>query len=249
MTLAEMERQATVLDSEGVVDRPRVEDYYDPLADVMELARREARWQKPRTARLLREGVPLAKGTEFYQDTRPPHSTAYSQITLSTTSLMLWAATKETETTKFDWWPGKRMLIVVMGKMTTAVTPGNLTIELRYGTTDNAGSILATSGAMALIASQTNAPFKAEFRVLCTATGPTATSGSLLGYFSFDFPVALITAANQAAGGAGISPITAPAPTASLDLNSTSALNVQLKRSGSTAETAIALSVDFVHLN
>lgn len=236
MSLAEMERQATILG-------------YDPMDDIMELTRREARWQKPRLAQLIREGVPMAKGTEFYQDTRPPHSITYSTITLSSTSLMLWTASKETPTTVVDWWPGKRMLLICTGKITTAATPGNLTIELRYGTADNAGTILATSGAMALVASQTNAPFRIECRLLCTATGPTSTSGSIFGMGQFDCATAVITAANQQAGGGGYFPITAPAATGSLDLNSTSAINLQMKRSGSTAETFTPLQVEFVHLN
>lgn len=236
------ERQATLLDTPG---RSEAEKW----ADIDELIRREAPWQKPREVR-ARYGDPdraaelMNLGGPWYQDTRAPHPAAdFSTVTLSTTSLQLWPSSVWTPTFATDWWAGKLFYLRCFGKITTAATPGNLTIELRYGTADNAGTILATSAAQTLVASQTNISWRCEFRIRCTATGPTTTSGALKATGVFECNTAVIAA------GQAIIPATAPATVASLDLTSTQALNLQFKRSGSTAEVATVTDLELVAQN
>jgi hypothetical protein len=56
------------------------------------------------------------------------------------------------------WQIGKKWHIRMFGKATTAATPGNLTVEIRHQTGatvgDAGGTILATSGAVAMAANE-----------------------------------------------------------------------------------------------
>lgn len=229
------ERQATLL---------RQPDEYDALDDIRELAALEAADWKRDVNRLRRRGELVGAGTQWYQDTRPPHAIAdFPTITLTATSLMMWAAATFSPTVKEDWFPGKILHVRCFGKITTAVTPGNLTVEIRYGTADNAGTILATSAALTLIASQTNISWRCEFYVRCRAIGPTATSGILNASGIFECNPAVI------AVGQAMIPASGPAQVTNLDLNSASGINLQLKRSGSTVETAAVTDMIFAHLN
>lgn len=213
------------------------------LRDIGELARREAPGWKPRQARMRASCAPQAAGDQWYHDTKPPFaSDDHPTITLAATSLMLWPAATYSPTYAKDWWPGKRMHIRCFGKITTAATPGNLTVELRYGTADNAGTILCTSAALTLIASQTNISWSAEFYIKCADVAPTA-AGSLLATGTLEIGAAVVAA------GQALLPASAPAATGSLDLNVTSGLNVQMKRSGSTAETVAVVDMLLTHLN
>lgn len=235
MTLADMKRLATPVGD------------YEPMVDIEELIRREAKMQKPAMVRARfgnSEEPYFNLGGPWYQDTRAPHPAAdFSTVTLSTTSLQLWPSSVWTPTFAADWWAGKLFYLRVYGKMTTGTTPNSLTIELRYGTADNAGTILATSALQTLVASQTNISWRAEFRIRCTATGPTATSGAIKATGVFECNTALIAA------GQAMIPASAPATVGSLDLTTTSAINLQFKRSGSTAETATVTDLEFVANN
>jgi hypothetical protein len=187
-------------------------------------------------------------GTQWIQDTRPPFGADdFPTITLLTTSLMLLPSAIWSPTYATDWYTGKRFQLDLWGRMTTAATPGNLTIEVRYGTTDAGGTILATSAAVALTASKTAISWQMTVMVRCrdinTTTG---TNGSLfcMGAFQSDQVALLIPAANN--------PMLLPAATAAttaVDLTTTSGINVQMKRSGSTAETVIVHDYAFTALN
>lgn len=170
----------------------------------------------------------------FYRDARPPHTVVdFPAITLSTTSLMLWPSGGSPSATGAGyWWNGKKMKLTLFGKMTTAATPGNLTIEIRYGTTDNAGTILATSAATALTASKTNISWKMEAQVTSREGVNSAADLFAWGTFISDNTGLLIAAAAN--------PLLIPASAAvvaSVDTTVASAINIQMKRSGSTAET------------
>jgi len=184
----------------------------------------------------------------FYQDSRLPFQTAdFPQITLSTTSLMLWPAGGSSSATGAGYWtPGKKMRIRMFGKMTTAATPGNLTIEIRYGTTDAGGTILATSAATALAANKTNISWWSEC-VVQSRDDVMGTSKALFafGYFFYDGAGGLFTTTSQ-------NPLVLPASAAAavnVDLTAANAINVQMKRSGSTAETVTVQELSVVAEN
>lgn len=170
----------------------------------------------------------------FYRDSKAPFNIAdFTAITLSTTSLMLWPSAGSPSATPAGYWSAnKKMKITVFGKMTTALTPGNLTAEIRYGTTDNGGTILQTSPAVALTASKTNISF--VFEAYVTSRAGISASGSLFAWGRFipDQAGLLIPAANN--------PMIIPASAAAavtVDTTVASGINIQFKRSGSTAET------------
>lgn len=170
----------------------------------------------------------------FYRDAKAPFNIAdFGAITLSTTSLMLWPSGGSPSATPAGYWtPGKTMKITIQGKITTAATPGNITIEIRYGTADNAGTILATSAAVALGATKTNISFKLEVYVRARASISSAAGLYAWGIFQPDNVAVVIPAANN--------PMLIPASAnaaVNVDTTAASAINIQIKRSGSTAET------------
>lgn len=240
--LDRMRRQAVLLDQPA--PGSTVVPLGDPglLAEVRELAQHHAPDWKPRMARMMAAGVPQAAGGKYYQDTRAPLPSAdMATITLSTTSLMLWPANVWTPTYPSDWEVGKLFHLRCFGKITTAATPGNLTIEIRYGTTDNGGTILATSAALTLVVSQTNISWRCEFYVQCRAVG-SGTNGSLFATGVFECNTAVIAA------GQALLPASAAAATG-VDTTATSGINLQFKRSGSTVETATAQHPIFAALS
>jgi hypothetical protein len=123
----------------------------------------------------------------------------------------------------------------MFGQATTGATPGNLTIELRAqnGTvTDAGGTILATSGAVAMGANKTNASWYMEFTIEARAQIGTAAAMMAKGWFMTDPTTALIASTVNPI----FIPTTGPATT-NIDTTLSQTINVQWKRSGSTAET------------
>jgi hypothetical protein len=172
----------------------------------------------------------------FYHETRAPFTDTadFATITLSTTSLMLWPSAGSRSATIAGYWQiGKKMNLHLFGKMTTAATPGNLTIEVRYGTADNAGTILATSAATALAATKTNISWWMDVSVEARANVGAASGLFAFGRFMYDGAGGLFTTTSQ-------NPLLLPASAAAsvnVDTTVASAINVQMKRSGSTVET------------
>jgi hypothetical protein len=180
----------------------------------------------------------------FFQDTKTPFITADdASVTLSTTSLLLHTIQYTSLPANYFSMPGKMLQLWMLGRMTTAATPGNITVELRFGTASNAGTILATTAAIAAGASKTNITWVANFFVRCRAIGAT---GSLFGWgwFAPEPSSVVFPAANNPA----FAPATAPAAT-TVDTTAASGINVQMKRSGSTAETAQVHDLVFAALN
>jgi hypothetical protein len=180
----------------------------------------------------------------FYRDMRMPHLVADDgSVSLSTTSLLIHSM-QYTSLPANYFTVGKKLKLSLFGRFTTAATPGNLTVELRFGTTSNAGTILATSAAVALTASKTNISWYGEWNIHCRAVGA---SGSLFawGQTYFEPSSAIITTSTN---NPLIQPITAPAAVA-VDTTAASGLNVQMKRSGSTAETVQVHDLMFEALN
>ena len=178
----------------------------------------------------------------FYNDLREPHFAAdLSAVTLSTTDKALYAA-KDFPVLGGNYFGriGKKLLIRAFGKITTAVTPGNGTIDVYWGTgADANGTLLASSAAMTLIASQTNLSWEIIFRARCTALG---TSGALEVTGGWEFNAAVVAAQN------GLIPASAAAPV-TVDLTAANIISLQYKRSGSTAETMTVQDLEVVALD
>jgi hypothetical protein len=93
------------------------------------------------------------------------------------------------------WWVGKLIRIRMFGRLTTGTTPGTLTWDIYWGSGAAAiGTLLASSAAITLSASQTNLAWELELFVRCRALGASA-AGSLLclGMFSANVGVVAST--------------------------------------------------------
>jgi hypothetical protein len=167
----------------------------------------------------------------FYWDTREPFISAdIAAVTLAATNKALYPASNFPALGgQYFSRPGKRMRIEMFGRITTALTPGNLTIGLYYGTgADANGVLLASSAAQTLIASQTNIAWRMQFDIHCRSIGST---GTLFVCGRCTFGTAVIAA------GAFLLPATAPVVSGACDLTAANIISVQALRSGSTAET------------
>jgi len=192
----------------------------------------------------------MAGETQNYHETRNPitQTADYSQVTLSTTSKSIMSVTADLPGSPLQvpvqgyWQIGKKWHIRLFGKATTGTTPGNLTIEVRYQTgtavTDAGGTILATSGAVAMGASKTNASWFMDVTIESRAQIGTASGLFAKGYFITDPTTGLVAST--------ATPIFIPTTAAAavnVDTTLASYINVQWKRSGSTAETVTVQDV------
>lgn len=181
----------------------------------------------------------------FYRDTREPFMVSDLAVaTLSTTDVALYTPSAFPVLGGQYWArPGKKLHIRLFGKMTTGTTPGNLTIDVYYGSGANAtGTILASSAAVALSASQTNLSWSLEIWVRCITIGST---GTLYVTGEFYANVGLIASTLQPM----MIPASAAAASGSIDLTTANIISVQAKRSGSTAETMTVQDMQVEALN
>lgn len=166
----------------------------------------------------------------FYMDTLPPWLVAdISAVTLATTAKALYPASSfPILGSGFFKYAGKALLIRMFGRITTAATPGNGSWDIYWGTgADANGTIIVSSAAEALTASQTNISWYMEALIRCRSTGTTGTCFGT-GYAIFGEAVKAVRQ---------MIPASAPAVSGSLDLNAANIVSVQFKRSGNTAET------------
>lgn len=229
-----MQARATLLDE--------LPNGRERLADVLELTRREQADWKPRLATTLFRGDPQAADGIFYVDTRPPWIVAAeTAITLLTTDKLAYPGSRTALPAGYFAFPGKAVRLTLYGSITTVLTPGNIGVELYYGTTDAGGTLLASSAALALVASQTTVPFRIEAYCRARTVGPT---GSLIPFCICKFGIAVIASPNDHFI------VPAGAPTAvTVDTTAASGFNIQIKRSGSTAETVTTHDLVFEALN
>jgi hypothetical protein len=181
----------------------------------------------------------------FYQDTREPHiTTDVTAVTLASAMKALYpVANFPPLGGNYFARPGKKLHIVLFGRMTTAATPGNLTVAVLYGTgADANGVTICTSAAIALIASQTNLSWILDVMIHCRTIGAT---GTLFGCGIFQCNPAVIASTAQPV----MIPASAPAVSGSCDLTAANILSVQASRSGSTAETMQVHDIKVVALN
>jgi len=181
----------------------------------------------------------------YYNDARPPWTAAdIASVTLSTTDLALYPVSNfPVLGGNYFNYVGKKLKIRLFGRITTAVTPGNGTWDVYYGSGGNAaGTIIASSAAFALTASQTNLSWCCEVNVHCRSTG---SAGTLFCTGWSLFNVAVVASTVQPI----LIPASAPVVSAGIDLTAANIISVQFKRSGSTAETMQVHDMDVIALN
>lgn len=182
---------------------------------------------------------------QFYHDTREPFmSVPPSAVTLSSTDKGLYPLAAF-PTLGGQYWarPGKKLAIRAFGKITTGATPGNGTWDIYYGSgADATGTIIGSSGTLALSASQTNVSWMLQLWITCITTG---SSGSLLCNGLATMNVGVLASTLQPM----LIPATANAAVGSLDLTAANIISVQFKRSGSTAETMTVTDMEVSSLN
>lgn len=168
----------------------------------------------------------------FYVDTRAPHISAdVTAVTLATTDkAMVPVANLPILGSNYFSFVGKFVRIRMFGRITTGATPGNMTMDIYWGSgADANGTIIGSSATVALTASQTNLSWETEFIVRCRALGA---SGSLMCHGMFNANVGVIASTLQ--------PVMMPASAlaaVTVDLTAANVISPQFKRSGSTAET------------
>ena len=166
----------------------------------------------------------------YYLDHRAPFLVAdVAAVTLASADKALYpAAAYPTLGSNYFGFGGKAQHIVLFGKITTAATPGNLTIDVYWGSgADANGTIIASSAAQTLVASQTNISWRIELWIRARTLGATGTM-MCTGYATFGTAVI--------AAGTFLIPASAAAAT-TIDTTASNIISVQAKRSGSTAET------------
>ena len=186
--------------------------------------------------------VAMADGTQ-YRDLRQPNMVAaQTSITLAATDKLLWPGSMTALVGNY-FWPGKVIKVTAMGALTTGTTPGNVGVEHYFGTADAGGTLLASSTVAAAAASKQAERLLVEAYCRCRASGPT---GSVISWGRLMGDQAFAAFANT------ILPIFTPGslPAAvTIDTTGASGFNVQLKRSGSTAEAFVTHDLIFEALN
>lgn len=214
------------------------------LVEVLDLGEFERQSWSSRLDALASSGVPLGAESLFFTDTMEPHMYQdQSPVTLSTTDKAMYplAAHPFFKSQIFSR-PGKKFAYHATGKITTAATPGNLTIDIYYGNGGDAnGTILASSAAQTLVINQTSISWHVWWTVRCATPGAT---GTLRCHGWALFGTAVI------AVGSFLIPASLAVDSAAVDLTSnTSIVSLQFKRSGSTAETAATQDLEVVAMN
>lgn len=181
----------------------------------------------------------------LYLDHRTPLiSTDIASVTLATTDKALYpVANFPVLGGNYFGSVGKALQIHLFGRMTTGATPGNGTFDVYYGSgADATGTVIASSAAFALSASQTNLSWEMEISVRCRTMGAT---GTLFCVGSAWFNNAIVASTLQPI----MIPASAPAASGSVDLTAANIISVQFKRSGSTVETVQVHEMRVISLN
>jgi hypothetical protein len=181
----------------------------------------------------------------FYNDLRTPFiSGDVGSVTLATTAKALYPKDNfPVLGGNYFGFVGKKIRIRLFGRITTALTPGNGSFDIYYGSgADATGTIIASSAAVALLASQTNLSWMVEVYVHCRTLGAT---GTLFCTGIAHYNVAVMASTTQPQ----MIPASAPAASGTLDLTTANIISVQYKRSGSTVETMQVHDMEVVGMN
>lgn len=181
----------------------------------------------------------------FYWDTRGPFIFAdIGAVTLAATAKALYPVANHPILGGQYWlFPGKKLRYRLFGRMTTALTPGNGSFNVLYGTgADANGVALMTGGPVALSVSATSLSWVAEVLVHARSLGAT---GTLFCDGEAHFNVALIASTLQPI----MLPASLAAVSAAVDLTAALIPSIQYLRSGSTAETMQVHDMEVAALN
>lgn len=204
----------------------------------------EAKW-RDKIRELYLSGAPMNADGLFYNDLREPFiATDIAAISPLATAVPLYPASNfPVLGGQYFARVGKKLKIRLLGRCTSAATPGNVSFAVYYGTgAATNGVLLASSLASAWSASQTNMTFDVEVFVHCRSIG---SAGTLFcdGKAQFN-PLAVASTLQPL-----FIPSTAPAVSGACDLTAALIISVQMIRSGSTAETAQIHDMEVTALN
>jgi hypothetical protein len=244
--LAEMRERAVLLDKPDTAPWPTGSvDWIGFDDDIMALKEvQEADWKR-RMGELMVGGDPMNSDGIFYNDLREPFISAdQAQVTLATTAKALYTASAF-PVLGGQYWSrvGKKIKIRLFGKITTAATPGNGSFDIYYGSgADATGTIIVSSAALALSATQTTVSYELEIYIHCRTTG---SAGTLFGDGKASFNVGVLVST--------LAPMLLPPNTAvvsgAVDLTAANIISCQFKRSGSTAENMWVQDMEVIALN
>jgi hypothetical protein len=166
----------------------------------------------------------------YYRDLRAPITTGdHPSVTLAATAKALWVSTEGATALPANYWTvGKHIEMTALGRMTSAATPGNLTVSINNSVTD-AGGTAVSSNAVAWTASKTAATFHAKAYIHCRSVSST---GTLMMTGKFDCAVGAVAST--------LAPLMIPdntPATVTQDTTAAGGITFQALRSGSTAET------------
>jgi hypothetical protein len=180
----------------------------------------------------------------FYVDTRAPHISAdVGSVTLAATSkAIIPVANIPVLGSNYFSWVGKAIRLTMFGRITTAATPGNGQWNIYWGNgTDANGTIIGSSAALALTASQANLSWRMECIIRCRALGAT---GALFVTGEWRANVAVLGTSLQPS----LIPASVPAAV-TVDLTASNVISPQFLRSGSTVETMQCHDVIYEAIN
>jgi hypothetical protein len=182
----------------------------------------------------------------YYVDSKGPWLVVSpTAVTLATTDKAIVPSSQLPLLGSNYWYVGKTVRLRAFGHLTTGTTPGNGTWDIYWGSgADATGTIIASSAAFALTASQTTLTFELEAFITCRAVG-SGTNGSLLTCGVFSANVAVVASTLQPV----MIPASAPGTAVGIDTTAANFISPQFKRSGSTAEAVQVHSYMFESLN
>lgn len=178
----------------------------------------------------------------FYNDLREPFVVvAPGAVTLTSAAKALYTASQfPVLGGQYFSRPGKKLKIRLFGVITTALTPGNGSFNVYYGTGADANGVLLMTGTpVALAASQTALTWELEIFVKCVTIG---SAGTLLCNGHAHFNEAVLAAEQML-------PTATGAASGACDLTAANIISVQFLRSGSTVETMQVLDMEVTALN
>jgi hypothetical protein len=180
----------------------------------------------------------------FYIDSRAPHASADApQVTLIATNVALVPiANLPILGSNYFNYVGKACRLTMLGRFSSVATPGTVTFSLLWGSgASNVGTVLASTAALTLVASQTNITWQAQFWVRCRALGAT---GSLIVTGTMNINPVLVASTAQPI----MIPASAPAPV-TVDLTAANVLSPQALCTTATTNTVTVHEFLFESLN
>ena len=183
---------------------------------------------------------------QFYVDTRYPHIAAdIASVTLTTTAkAIVPVANLPVLGANYFSWIGKAIRMRIWGHMTAVATPGNLGLNLYWGTGADANGTAVgtyTAASTSALTAGTTLTWEWDILVRCRALGA---SGSLICHGMLNANPALIASSLQPL----VHPLSSAAPV-TVDLTAANVLSPQMIASGSAGTAVIVHEFTFESMN